>query len=133
MIDYVFLHEHLADAFIERLSALSIPGQEKDDEFGLIVSVPESLDGALMEQLDETYETLVARSEALLNAEFSTTEKPCTALNISLRDGRSVQASVRPALMNKLIGTLRFEELNEFVEAIVDSLENSGERPWCRR
>lgn len=133
MIEYVFFHKHLADAFVERLAALAIRYQEKDDELGLIVSVPEDLDDALMDQLDEAYEALLAQSEALLNAESGGTEKQAAALNITLHDGRIVQASVRPALMNKLIGALSFEEVNELVEAIVDSIENPDERPFCQR
>lgn len=133
MIEYVFFHKHLADAFVERLAALSIHYREKDDELGFIVAVPEDLGDDLIGQLDDFSEALLAQSEDLLNTEGSGTEKQAAAINITLRDGRVTQASVRPELMNKLLSALSFEEVNELVEVIVDSIENPDDRPFCQR
>lgn len=133
MIEYVFFHQPLADAFIERLGAMSIAYESKADELGIIVAVPEDLDDAVMDALDGYHEELLAQSEDLLNAEAGGTEKQAAALNITLSDGRVVQASVRPELMNKLLGALSFEELNELLESIVDSIEHPDERPFCQR
>lgn len=133
MIEYVFFHQPLADMFIERLGAMSIAYESKADELGIIVAVPEDLDDAVMDTLDGYHEELLAQSEDLLNAEAGGTEKQAAALNITLSDGRVVQSSVRPELMNKLLGALSFEELNELLESIVDSIEHPDERPFCQR
>lgn len=133
MIEYVFFHQPLADAFIERLVALSITHATKADELGFVVAVPEDLDDAVMDELDELHEELLAQSETLLNAAEGDTEKQAAALNITLGDGRIVQAPVRPVLMNKLLDALSFEEINELLEAIVDSIEHPDSRPFCRR
>lgn len=133
MIEYVFFHPQLADAFAERLAALSIAYDAKPDEFGFVVAVPENLDEAVMDELDALHDELLAQSEALLNAAEGGTEKQAAALNITLGDGRIVQASVRPELMNKLLDALSFEEINELLEAIVDSIEHPDARPFCRR
>lgn len=133
MIEYVFFHQPLANAFIERLVALSIAYESKADELGLVVAVPEDLDDAVLDELDGLHEELLAQAEVLLIAAEGGTEQQAAALNITLGDGRIVQASVRPALMNKLLSALSFEEINELLEAIVDSIEHPDERPFCRR
>ena len=133
MIEYVFFHQPLADAFIGRLVALSIAYESKADELGLVVAVPEDLDDAVLDELDGLHEELLAQAEALLIAAEGGTERQAAALNITLGDGRIVQAPVRPALMNKLLSALSFEEINELLEAIVDSIEHPDARPFCRR
>lgn len=133
MIEYVFFHRSIADTFTARLAALSIVYESKTDELGFVVAVPEDLDEAALDELDALHEELLALSEALLDAAEGGTENQAAALNITLGNGRCVQASVRPALMNKLLAALSFEEINELLEAIVDSIEHPDERPFCRR
>lgn len=133
MIEYVFFHQELADAFVERLVASAVPYQAKSDELGLVVAVPDDIDGALLDELDAFSEELLARSEQLLEAADEGTERQAAALSIRLGDGRTTDAVVRPELMNKLLNALSFEELNELVEAIVDSVEHPDDRPFCRR
>ncbi len=133
MIEYVFFHQHLADAFSERLAALSIAYASKADELGFVVAVPEDLDETVMDGLEALHEELLAQSEQRLIAAESDMEKPVAALNITLGDGRIAQAPVRPVLMNKLLSVLSFEEINELLDAIVDSIEHPDARPFCRR
>lgn len=133
MLEFIFFHDRLADEFSARLSELTVPHQSRTDALGFVVSVADDLEEDLLERLDGMYEELLVKSEDLLNATDDATEKQSAAVNFSLRDGRTAQASVRPELMNKILGALSFEELNEFVEAIVDSLENPDDRPFCQR
>lgn len=133
MLEYIFFHRELMDEFRSGLDTLAVRHESRDDDLGFVVAVAEDLDEALLDQLDELYETLLVKSEDLLSADESLTDKQAAAIGINLSDGRTVQASVRPALMNKLLEAISFEELNELVEAITDAVENPDERPFCQR
>jgi hypothetical protein len=132
MFEYIFLHKALSEKFTGRLDSLSVPFESRDDELGIVVSIPEDLDEALVERVDELYETFFDESEDLLRGEGQE-EKHVAAIDIRLSDGSVTQASIRPELMNKVLGALSFDELNEFVDAIRDSIENPDERPFCQR
>jgi len=131
MFEYIFLHQALAKKFTSELARLGASFESRDDEFGFIVGLPEDLDESLVERADELYETLFNESESYFEGEEQGTQ--AAALNITLSDGSITQASVRPALMNKILAALSFEELNELVEAIADSVEHPDPRPFCQR
>jgi hypothetical protein len=40
---------------------------------------------------------------------------------------------VPPALLNRVLSAISVQELNQLVEAIVDSIENPDDRPFCQR
>ncbi|HEY9199512.1 MAG TPA: hypothetical protein VIR60_09100 [Gammaproteobacteria bacterium] len=133
MLEFIFFHDQLAGEFSARLSELTVPHETRTDALGFVVSVADDLEEDLLDRLDGIYEDLLIQSEDLLNETDGGTEKQFAAVNISLRDGRIAQASVRPELMNKILAALSFEELNELVAAIADSLENPDDRPFCQR
>ncbi|MBA1329914.1 hypothetical protein QQ73_01505, partial [Candidatus Endoriftia persephone str. Guaymas] len=56
-----------------------------------------------------------------------------TGINVTLKDGRQVQAAIDPLLMNRLLEAVTPEELGVFVNAIVDAVEHPDERSLCQR
>jgi hypothetical protein len=52
---------------------------------------------------------------------------------VNLKDGRTVYAEVRPALLSKVMGAISPEELGELVDAIVQAVEDPDERTFCQR
>lgn len=133
MFEYILFHASLHDEFTHELERLAIPYRVKKDDMGLVVAIPEDLDDALMDQVDAFYEALVERSEQMLEAEGEGNEKHVAGITVNLRDGRTVQAAIRPELMNKLLEVVSFRELNELVEAIADAVEQQDARPLCQR
>lgn len=133
MLEYIFFHKSLADDFTEQLQRLAIHFESKDDVMGFVVAVPEDLDSVLIDQVNDRYETLLAQSENLLMEQDLAPEKNIAAITLNLRDGRAVQALVRPELLNRILGVISLRELNEFVEAITDAVDNPDDRPICQR
>lgn len=133
MLEYIFFHAVLSAEFAEQLQKLSIPFESKDDAMGFIVAIPDDLDDTLVDQVNAIYETLLAQSEGLLMEEDTTPEKNIAAITLNLRDGRAVQALVRPELLNRILEVISLRELNELVEAITDAVDNPDERPICQR
>ena len=133
MFEYIFSHKELSAAFCEQLAKLAIPYASKDDDLGFVVSIPEDLEDGIVEQVEVFYDMLMERSEEMLDAENDEPDRHVAAITITLSDGRITQALIRPELMNKLLGALSFEELNEVVEAITDGVERPDNRPVCKR
>lgn len=133
MLEFIFFHRELMDDFRTELDTQAVPYEARDDNLGFVVAIPENLDEAVLDQLDELYEVLLVKSENLLSAGEFAGDKQAAAISINLDDGRTVHASVRPALMNKLLEAISFDELNELVEAITDAVEHPDDRPFCQR
>lgn len=69
MLEYIFFHKQLLEQFVEQLERRTIPCKTIDDAMGLIAAVPDDLDDALVEQVDEIYEALLEDTEKLLDAD----------------------------------------------------------------
>jgi hypothetical protein len=133
MLEYILFHERSLTQFVAWLEQHAIPFEQRQDEMGLLVAVPDNLDDKTTEAIEMFYEKLLTESEHLLIEAGLDAEKHVAALAIRLRDGRSVHASVPPALLNRVLSAISVQELNQLVEAIVDSIENPDERPFCQR
>lgn len=133
MFDYIFSHKILADEFCVQLTSLSIHTASRNDDLGFVVSIPEDMDDAVADQVEDIYDSLMEKSEKMLDAESEMAGKHVAAITVNLNDGRVAQVAVRPELMNKILGALTFEELNELVEAITEGVEQPDNRPLCQR
>jgi len=133
MLEYIFFHKSLLEQFLQQLEQYSIPCETRDDAMGLVAAVPEDLDDALIEQIDEIYEALLNDTEELLDTDDNASEKHAAAISLNLKNGETVEAAINPALLKKVLSVISYAELNELVEAIVDGVENPDHRPFCQR
>lgn len=132
MLEYIFYHKLLLSQFVEQLEQRSIPCETRDDAMGLVAAVPDDLDDALVDQVDEIYEALLNQTEKQFDDD-EPGEKYGAAICINLKNGDTVDAPVNPELLNRLLTVISYAELNELVESIVDSVENPDRRPFCQR
>lgn len=133
MLEYIFFHRVLSDEFADQLRKLSIPFEEKADDMGFIVAIPDALDDKLIDQASSLYELVFAKTEDLLAEEEAAPEKSIAAITLQLHDGRTAQALVKPELLNRMLSVISPQELNEFVEAITDAIDSPDTRPICQR
>ena len=133
MLEYILFHEQSLERFVAWLEQRVIPCERREDSMGVLVAIPEDLDDATTEAVEACYERLLADSEALLEEAGMGPEKHAAALTIRPGDGRAVQVPVPPGLLNKVLRAISVEELNRLVEAIVDSIKNPDDRPFCQR
>ena len=133
MLEYIFFHKQLLEQFVEQLERLNIPCETRDDAMGLVAGVSDDLDDALVEQVDEVYDALMDDAEKLFDVDEKTDEMQSAAFCIKLKNGDSVDAPINTALLKRILTVLSYEELNELVKAIVDSVENPDHRPFCQR
>jgi hypothetical protein len=133
MLEYILFDEQSLDRFLAWLEQRAIPREQRRDEMGLLVAIPDDLDDETTAAVEAYYEKLLADTETLLAEAGQGPEKHAAALTIRLGDGRTVQAGVPPALLNRVLSAISVEELNQLVEAIVVSIENPDDRPFCQR
>lgn len=134
MLDYIFFHEQPMGLFEQFLKEKNIPYEkDEEDDLGKVIAIPEDLDDALGEGIDEYYEELLADSEKLLNDEGGGPEKHVAALTVNLTDGRTAYAPIRPELLNAILTAITPQEMGELVDAIVTAVESPNESSICKR
>ena len=131
MLEYVFFNERFTLQFIQRLESLSVEFERRVDPIeGAAVIVIDEPEDALWDQLDDYYDELNDADQAVL--ENSTDDSMSTAgVYIELSDGRKTLAKVRPDVINRMLSSISMDELNEFIETIVQSVETPDDSPIC--
>jgi len=133
MLEYIFFHDKPRQQFIQYLVQHEVPYTEQDDSMGMVVAVPEDLDEKTEVDIETRYDELMDNAEELLIEDGDTAEKDVAAITISLQGGETVYASVDPKVLNRILGVITTQELNDLVNSIVSNVENPDKRPFCNR
>ncbi len=134
MLEYIFFDERPWQQFISFLEGKGLQPLSANETQGFMVRLPEDTDDSLMEEIEEYYDEMLEMNEALFVEQADETEHVHTAgVSVNLSDGRSVQALVDPKLLNRILDVLSTDELGQFINSIVDAVENPDERSVCRR
>jgi hypothetical protein len=109
------------------------PLSAQEDQ-GFMVRISEETDDALMDEIEAYYDEMLDMNEALFLEQADPSEHQHAAgVSVNLSDGKVVQAMVDPALLNRILDVLSTVELGQFINSIVDAVENPDERSVCRR
>lgn len=130
MMEYIFFDETLCARFIEFARRLDVPCQQKQDDMGITVAVPEDLDDSVADSL-ETHYDLLLEEQAELTDETEPGQKHAAAICIDLADGRPCTIRIEPAIMGRLMGCLSIEEIHELATTIARNVENPNDKPLC--
>ncbi|MBV2121796.1 MAG: hypothetical protein KUF74_10100 [Candidatus Thiodiazotropha sp. (ex Ctena orbiculata)] len=133
MLEYVFFDQRPWQEFVDYLKQLGLAIETARDDEEWLVYVPEELDDETDEKIEARYETLLEMNEQLVADQQGAAHVDTAGINVSLTDGRVVQAEVDPQLINRLLQVVSVEELGEFVSAIALAVEQGDERPLCQR
>ena len=135
MLDYIFFHRIPFDRFVAFLREKGIRPETECSDDGFEVRVPEDLDDALSDQVEECYEELMALNQELFESEQSQGDDNYHAAGVvlNLKDGSTVYADVDAPLLARVMAVLTAEEFGQVVNAIVDAVENPDSRGLCQR
>ena len=133
MLEYIFFHDGPRRQFLQYLESLDIPHVEQNDTMGMIVAVPEDMGEDIEDKIETNYDELMENAEELLIEDGKGAEKDVAAITISLQSGETIYASVDPKVLNRILGVITTQELNDLVNSIVSSVENPDDRPFCNR
>ena len=133
MLEYIFFHDEPRKQFIQYLAQQDIAYVEQNDSMGMVVAVPEDMGEEIEDAIETHYDKLMENAEELLNEGGEAAEKDVAAITITLDDGKTIYASVSPDVINRVLGVITTQELNDLVNSIVTSVLNPDDRPLCRR
>ena len=131
MMEYIFFNAELAERFAEFARLIGAGCEERSDNLGLVVAVPEDLDEELDNRLD-TYYAHLLDEQAEMVEKSEPDLKHTTAINITLADGRPCAIRIEPAMMNRLMSCLSIDEIHELATSIARNVENPDNRPLCQ-
>lgn len=133
MLEYIFFDERPWRRFIDYLESLGLEPQSSTADDGWLVALPEDLDDELDEKIEAYYEQMLEINESLVAESEGESHLHTAGINLTLGDGRVVQAVVDPKLLQRLLTAISPQELGELVDAIVTAVENPDARPLCQR
>ncbi len=140
MLEYVLFHREPLRLFVEFLEQNNITPVMGEASTGVIdevfeISIPENLDADLLDKIDVRYDELMAMNQQLFydeNPEDEGNFRVATIL-LPLKSGETSKAHIDPDLMTKIMEAITNEELDQFVSAIVNGVENPDERSYCQK
>ena len=111
------------------------PVHRQSDESLLVVLPEEAVNDDLADEIDDYYDDMMDMDHELFEAVTDTdSENYQTAgVIVNLADGNAVYANVPGKLLQQVMTALSPQELGDFVNAIVDAVENPDERSLCQR
>ncbi|WP_428623991.1 hypothetical protein [Sedimenticola sp.] len=134
MLEYIFFDERPWQQFIAFLQQKGLQPQSAQEDQGFMVRLPDDTDDSLMDAIEAYYDEMLDMNEALFVEQADAADNVHAAgVSVNLSDGRSVQALVDPALLNRILDVLSTDELGQFINSIVDAVEHPDERSVCRR
>ncbi len=100
----------------------------------IVLKISDDIDDALWDALDDLYDKLGAEDALLSNNNSVDTDDIDTAgVYIQLKNGQQTIAAVNPLVMNRILDVISMDELNDFIEAIVSSVENPDDAAICQK
>lgn len=136
VLEYLFFTRIMADQFAAALNERSVDYQEEVEavQEAIVFKVPESVGQVLWDELDDLYDELSITDQALLEASVEDeTAQAAVGIYLQLANGQQTIAPVDPALVNRILAVLSLEEFNQFLDAIVKSVEQPNDSAICQR
>ena len=134
MLEYIFFNKKTCHLFEKSATSSEITPIIDCADDCFTVRLPEDLDEVILEKLEDYYDELLNMDRLLAEQQDDSSENIHAAgINIQLKDGRYVYASVSPELLNKVMQSISTDELNTLVCAITEAVEDPDESSLCQR
>ena len=135
MLEYVFFDPRPRDRFLGFVAGEGLEPRTAEDDGLLKVMLPEELDEALAERIEDFYDEMMELGRELYEQEGDQEEVGYNAagITVQLADGSNVYAQVDPQLLGRIMQVLSPEEFNQVVNAIVEAVERPDARSLCQR
>lgn len=136
MLDYLFFNQSIADQFIDFMDKNNLEWTQEVEKIqsAIVLKTSEDLEDTLWDALDDLYDKLGIEDALLSSAQTTDDNDIDTAgVYIQLKNGQQTIAPVNPLIMNRILDVISMEELNDFIEAIVTSVENPDDSAICQK
>lgn len=142
MIEYLFFTSEISNKFIVILEQKGIVWEKEKEEIqeGICINVSEDIGDVLWDELDTIYDDLSDEDQLLLEASLvddddddTDNELNAAGIYIQLEDGSQTIAKINPDVMNRMLSVIDMDEFNDFIEAIVSSVEKPDDSAICQK
>lgn len=136
VLEYLFFTRKMADVFIGKLTECKLDYEEEIEPMqeAIVLKIAEGVDDDLWDELDDYYDELSEKDQALLEAGVEDeTARSAAGVYLQLADGGQTLAQVDPDMVNRILSVLSMDEFNQFVDVIVRSVENPDDSAICKR
>ena len=143
MIEYLFFTSEISNKFIVILEQKGIVWEKEKEEIqeGICINVSEDIGDVLWDELDTIYDDLSDEDQLLLEASLvdddndtgNGNELNAAGIYIQLEDGSQTIAKINPDVMNRMLSVIDMDEFNNFIEAIVSSVEKPDDSAICHK
>ncbi len=135
MLEFVLFHEKPLELFVGFLKTHNIEAVTSEDDGVYEIKIPEDLDEQLLETIEEKYDELMDMNQELYYMENAPSAENfrMASIAITLKNGDSTMAHIRPELLAAVLEAISDDELFELVQTIVEAVENPDERTYCQK
>jgi hypothetical protein len=134
-LEYLFFTQDVASKFITALEerGLAYTQQTEPVQNAIVLQISEGVDDDLWDELDELYDELSDEDQAILEAGLEDEgSRSAAGIYLQLQNGSQTLAQVNPDIMNRILSVITMDELNDFLDTIVRSVENPDDSPICK-
>ena len=135
-LDYLFFNLVVQQQFEHFLAENTLPYSQHSESVtgAMVIAVDEALvSPVLWDELDQLYDQLHEQDQALLEQSVNDPDgKNVAGIYLQLANGQYTIAKVAPDVVNRILTVISMDELNQLVEAIVQSVENPQQATLCQ-
>jgi hypothetical protein len=133
-IEYIFFNQALSERFLQFVAERGLAGEMRHDAMdGYVVCLPEGLDDALEDAIEDEYDALMREQMVLAETEEGWGTRQVMGVEITRADGSRGVVRIEGVIGRRLSEHFTPEEIHELVAAIVHSLENPDSGPLCKK
>jgi len=135
MLDYLFFNQSVADSFINFLDGNKLEWTQEREKIqnALVLKISDDIDDDLWDALDDLYDILSFEDAKLSDTHTSDDDSiEAAGVYIQLHNGKQTIAQVDPLVMNRILDVISMDEFNDFIEAIVCSVEKPNDSAICK-
>ncbi|CAA6801897.1 MAG: Unknown protein [uncultured Thiotrichaceae bacterium] len=135
VLEYLFFTREMADEFVAKLTHRGLEYVEEIEpvQEAIVLKIAEGVDDDLWDELDDYYDELSAKDQALVEeATEDEAAHSAAGVYLQLEGGKQTLAQVDPDMMSRILSVLSMDEFNQFVDVIVRSVENPDDSAICK-
>lgn len=133
-IEYIFFDEALRDRFVQFVSAQSIACRARQDTMeGFLVELPDELDEAVLDAIEEEYQLLMDEQMVLAESRDDWVSHQVAGVTITRADGSPCVVRLPVEIARPLLEHFAPDQIHALVLAIAHSLDNPIDGPLCRK
>lgn len=136
MLDYLFFNQSIADQFIDFMNKNKLEWTQETEKIqnAIVLKTSDEIEDDLWDALDDFYDLLSLEDARLSDATTANEDDiEAAGVYIQLQNGKQTIAQVDPLIMNRILDVISMNEFNDFIEAIVSSVEKPNTAAICQK